>query len=204
MVVKEVKLVNLIIQEECVLIANQTWLFVIILTSITSHLNHHSSTYQLINKPKKQNQLKVQLFASLLSLVAGLSRTDEEGVCVPVESTYSSLLQLSTLLREDRALRHRPVQTLLGRMDIVGHDLVPLLLVCREDDRLLLRLLKVLLFLTAPIDIVTDDNSDDESEPIDEAVLIEAQQRAKAAFIDAEAVVVLVDRIVNGLAVEAE
>ena len=87
-----------------------------------------------------------------LLLVCGVigTTTNAGNELVPVTDCLNWLQDLQRALRRDEDL-YRPISLLIGKWKVVEQKLLPLVMTCRYDTRIVLTVVKILVILTKPL-----------------------------------------------------
>ncbi len=116
--------------------------------SSTSPKNHHLTV-------DKQIVDELLLVCSVIGSTASSSSTtsskkDKNPNLIPVNECLHWLQDLQRALRRDEDA-YRPISLLLGQWKIVQQKLLPLVLSCRYDSKMVLTIVKILVILTKPL-----------------------------------------------------
>ena len=98
---------------------------------------------------EKKESDEVVLIFSVFGSCQHIQETGEH-VVVPVTDALQWLQDLQRVLRRDKD-DYRPIQLKLGEFNAVGTKLLPLVMACRNDDEMVLTLMKILCILTKPM-----------------------------------------------------
>lgn len=112
---------------------------------------------KVVISPEEEASLKTRMsvepaIVDELLLVCGVLGTldEETGLFVPVEDCLQWLQDLQRALRRDDDM-YRPISLLLGQWKVVSQKLIPLVLSCRHDTKMLQTICKILVILTKPL-----------------------------------------------------